>query len=911
MIVSRSGELARLDDLLAALRRGEGQALVVHGEAGIGKTTLLDALVARAGGAVTELRACGAETEVELAFSALADLLQPVLGDLDTLPTQQAVALRGALALGPPVPGDRLAICVATLGVLRSAAARRPVLVVLDDVQWVDPSSLECVEYVARRAGGHVAVVLSARDPWYASAAVPLPELALPPLDDEGAVELLRLRSPGLAPPVAAAITEAAAGNPLALVELPAALTADQRAGIAPLEHPLTPGGRLQHAFAGRADSLEPAARRALLIAAAHADGDLAVISAACRTAGTDAEALADAEECGLVRLSAARLVFAHPLIRGTVYRHASAAERRAAHAAIADALQDDRRVWHLAAAAIGPDEGIAGELERLGGQAAARRAYASASATLERAADLTADPDARSRRLLAAGQAASAAGGSDRGLALLEQAAGAAEDAGQRSAAEHLRGRMLVWRGRPAEALDLLVDQAELAAPRDPSVAAAMLADAANGATTTNRYFDAERFARRAVGLLGADAEPAERAQVVTVLGWVLMLRGLPAEARPLLDEAARLADGLDHLGPHWPWLHLLLRARVPFGELERARAESSALCARAREAGALAMLSSAQLVEADAAFRLGDWDSADELTLEAIRLADETGQPLMAGFALSTRARLLAARGRDEESRAAALAALEIADSGAVTTGLRFVHGALGFLHLGLDRVDEAITELEIVERLEESSGHSEPTIVPWAPDLVEAYVRSGRDDDARVVLATLASQAEATGGAIAAAGAARCRGLLEEDFDPAFVEALAQDDRRPMPFERARTLLAYGRRLHRARRRAEARDRLREALHGFEELRARAWGSQAQAELRAAGARRRRPSDGDSLTPQEQRVAAAARRGGTTREIAAELFLSPKTVEFHLRQIYAKLGVHSRAQLVAALTERPKVP
>jgi DNA-binding CsgD family transcriptional regulator len=321
--------------------------------------------------------------------------------------------------------------------------------------------------------------------------------------------------------------------------------------------------------------------------------------------------------------------------------------------------------------------------------------------------------------------------------------------------------------------------------------------------------------------------------------------------------------------------------------------------------------MLSSALLVETDATFRLGEWDSADELALESLRLADETGQPLMAGYALSTRARLLAARGHDEDSRAAALAALEIAESGAVTTGLRFVHGALGFLHLGLDRIDEAISELEIVGRLEEGSGHCEPTIVPWAPDLVEAYVRSGRDDAAGLVLAMLASQAESTDGAIAAAAAARCRGLLEEDFDPAFAEALTHDDRRPVPFERARTLLAYGRRLHRARRRAEARDRLREALTGFEELGAAAWARQADAELRAAGARRRRPSDGDSLTPQELRVAAAARRGGTTREIAAELFLSPKTVEFHLRQIYSKLGVHSRAQLVAALAERLKVP
>src|SRR5262245_48638751 len=907
MIVSRSSELARLDDVLAALRRGQGSALVVRGEAGIGKTTLLDALVERAGTDTLVLRACGAESEVELAFSALTDLLQPVLSGLDELPPLQAAALSGALALGPPLPGDRLAVCVATLGLLRAAAASRPVLVVLDDVQWVDASSRECVEYAARRAGGALAVVLAARDPLYATATVGLPELALAPLDDAGAAELLRERAPRLSPPVEAAITEAAAGNPLALLELPAMLTAEQRAGAAALELPLAAGGRLQHAFAGRVDTLAPSAQRALLIAAVHAEGELTVIAAACRRARTDVARLAEAEASGLVRLSAERVAFVHPLVRGTVYQGASAADRRAAHAAIAGALRDDRRVWHLAAAAIGPDEGIATKLEELGGRAEARRASASASVAFERAARLSSDTEARGRRLLAAGQAASDAGAPDRALALLEEVACEATGGEQRAVAEHLRGRMLVWRGKPAEAMRLLVEQANGAAPRDPALAAAMLADAANGGTTTNRYLEAERYARRAVRLLDEGADANARAPVLTVLGWVLTLRGRGPEARRVLAEAERLVDGLDYLGPHWPWLHLLLRARIPHGEFEQAQAECEALAARAREAGALAALSSAVLIAADAAFRLGDWNAADDLTLEGIQLARETGQPLMAGYSLSTRARLTAARGKDEESRAAALAALVLAESLGVTTGLRFVHGALGFLHLGLDRVAEAIDEPEFAASSVEGSGHEEATIVPWAPDLIEAYARQGRADSASRVLATLARQAAATGSAVAGAAAARCRGLLDDDFDAAFGEALELHDRRPMPFERARTLLAYGRRLHRARRRAEARERLRQALQGFEGLQARAWARQTEAELRSAGARRRRARHSDELTPQEVRVAAAVRRGGTNRQIAAELFLSPKTVEFHLRRIYAKLDVHSRAQLVAALAER----
>jgi DNA-binding CsgD family transcriptional regulator len=386
-------------------------------------------------------------------------------------------------------------------------------------------------------------------------------------------------------------------------------------------------------------------------------------------------------------------------------------------------------------------------------------------------------------------------------------------------------------------------------------------------------------------------------------MLGWVLAVRGKAPQARPILTEASRLAKGFDGLGPHWPWMHLLLRARVPLGEFERAQMESVALCERAREAGALATLSGALLVSADVAFRLGDWDAAEKRTLESVSIAGETGQPALQGFALSTRARLAAARGHDDESREAALSALDIAKSKGISAGLRYVHAALGFLELSGDRVDEAIAELETTQRLHERCGPEEPTVVPWAPDLVESYVRSGRAEEARRVLATLSRQAVATDSAVAGAAAARCRGMLEGEFDGAFADALACDDRRPMPFERARTLLAYGRRLHRAKRRAEARARLREAHAGFEQLGATAWAAQAQNELRAAGARRR-AARSDTLTPQEQRVAAAVRRGASNREIAAQLFLSPKTIEFHLHQIYLKLGIRSRTQLVAAL-------
>ncbi len=941
MIVSRATELSRLDAVLDGLAAGQGGALVVHGEAGIGKTTLLEALVRRSRGTATVVRARGAETEAELAFSALADLLEPVLGDLAALPAPQAAALRGALALGPPVtgppaPGDRLAVCVATLGVLRAAARRRPVLAVVDDLQWVDASSRECVEYAARRAGGSLAVVLAARDPWYPPGRAGLPELPVGPVDEAGAAVLLRDRAPGLAPAVAAAIAQAAAGNPLALAELPATLTAGQRAGAEALTLPLAPGRRLQRAFGDRVGALDPPARRALLIAAAFAGPDLPVIAAACLQAGTDLQQLGDAEAAGLVRIEPGRLDFTHPLIRGLVYTEAPAPERRVAHAALGAALgDDDRGVWHRAAAAIGADEEVAAGLERVGGQAVARRAYAAGSGALERAARLTPDPDSAAGRLIAAGQAAAGAGMADRALTLLAEAAEVSLDADQRARAQQLRGRMLVWRGRGAEATSLLVSQAGRVAAGRPALAAVMYADAANGATMTGSYREAERLARRAAGLLRDRAAweaatrgaagpvpggpvpggpvsggpgPAGQGAVLATFCWALCLRGKAPEARLVLGEANRLARGLDPLGPDWPWLHMIRQCHIPLWDFERARAESLELAQPARDAGALAALSGLLQVAADTAFRLGDWDAADAAALEATGVAGDAGQPVVTGWALTIRTRILAARGRREESLATAQAALAIAESERISAGLRFVHAALGFGELGRDRTDAAITELETAERLVRDTGMEEPTIVPWAPDLIEAYARQGRDGDARRVLTTLERQAASTASPVARAAAARGRGMVDEDFEPAFARALALDAQRPMPFERARTLLAFGRRLHRARRRAQARDQLRAALDGFGQLGADAWAAQAQAELSAAGARRRREPDGDALTAQERRVAAAVRRGASNRAIAAELFLSPKTVEFHLRQIYRKLGVHSRTQLVAVLADQP---
>jgi ATP/maltotriose-dependent transcriptional regulator MalT len=462
-----------------------------------------------------------------------------------------------------------------------------------------------------------------------------------------------------------------------------------------------------------------------------------------------------------------------------------------------------------------------------------------------------------------------------------------------------------MLWSGAVEEAVELLVAEADRVSQQAPEQGAAMLADAAAACTAARGNRHALVLVERAVALLPGVAAEA-RAHVLAIHGYVLVLRGQMRRALPVLAEAARLGADVDELAPAAQWKHLLLRMRIPADELEGARVESLRLCERARGAGALAALGGALVVTADAAWRLGDWDAADAAAVEAIRVAEDTGHDVWRGLALGVRARLTAARGEAEECRLTAMQALALAQASGMISGRRYAHGALGFLELGLGRVDAAIAQLETVERVSAQLGVEEPTTVPWAADLVEAYARAGRDADARRVCATLARQVQSSGSTSAAAALARCRGLLSDDFDSAFADALALDVRCPQPFERARTLLCFGQRQRRAGRRAEARERLREARAAFARLGAAAWEAQAAHELRAAGGRRHGARSA-ALTPQERRVVAAVQRGASNREIAAELFLAEKTIEFHLHQVFGKLGVRSRTQLVAHIARQ----
>ena len=905
MLYGREAELGRVDELLARAGEGRGGALAVTGWAGIGKTTLLGAVADGANARV--LATTGLEAESSLPYSALAELADGLLDGVRELPPPQAAALESALALGPPAPGDRFAVYTGFLGLLGAAAEERPLLVIVDDAHWLDRGSADCLAFAARRlADKPVAMLVAARsDEAHAFGGRGIDQLPLGGLDDAAARTLLSQRDGELRPAVAESLIEAAAGNPLALLELPGLLTDEQRAGSAPLEKPLPPGISLQRAFERRIGRLPEPEREALLTSATSFTPELAPIVAACDELGIEAGALERAEAAGIVVLSPERIEFDHPLLRGAVYQGAPAAERRRAHRALAAHTDEDARAWHLAAAALGEDAEAADALEAAGFRAAARGAHAAASEALERSARLTSDREARSRRIFATGLEAALGGAFDRGESLLELVT-EIEDPVLRAHARRLQAMVTLNAGsRPALANhELLTEEAEAMASLDPTVAATLHSDAAVTAAVGGACALMLESAERGAELLPADADPTSRCQVLSMLGMGLAVHGRVAEAREALDEAGRLLPEVEPLSPAAQSISLGLGARLSTGQEDELRREATGLAAAAREAQTPGLLAYYGLLAADSAYRAGDPESADQDIAESVAIAEESGQggPLSIGLVIAARAH--AAAGRVEEARAEAARGIELAEPVGYGSTIVWAHAALGFCELGLDRVDEAIAELEETERLASAAGLAEPVSVPWEPDLVEAYCRAGRAADAKRVSAKLSERARVCDTPLALALAARSEGLVSESgFDETFERALALHAEATSPFERARTLLAYGSKLHRARRRVDARERLREAQDVFARLGAAPWEHRAEAELRAAGAiERNGATDPDALTAQELRVALAVARGATNREVAAELYLSPKTIEFHLGRVYRKLGIRSRTELAA---------
>ena len=905
-LLGRGQECAFIDALLADVRGGRSRAIVFRGEAGIGKSSLLNYMVARAED-MTVLAARGVESESELAFSALADVIHPILGELDQLPTAQSAALQSALAIGPPAVVDPLTISVATLSVLAAVAERGPVLVVVDDAHWLDPASRRALMFSARRLqADRVGMVFAARTGEATAFEAPgLEELLLHGIDGDSAHELLnRVTGTNVPTRVAHQVFAGTAGNPLAILEIPHLISPAQLRGSEPLNLPLPSAVGVQGWFARRIADLPDDCRLALLVVAASQSSSAREVNSALAIFHLRPELLDPAETAGLIRLEAGRVEFRHPLVRSAVYFEAVPAARRAAHQALADALKDSepvQRAWHLAAATVGEDEAVAQILAEAALQARSRGAPLVAATTFERAARLTPEPNQRALRLLEAAADAYVGGDSRRAMALVEDALRLVADPALRAELEHARGRFQMWAGSPSRARELLLAAADRIRASDPDKAALMLGDAITTCSQTGDLHEAIRIGQL---LESVGATPGGLGDVVAkgLLGKTLILVGesdagyrlmLPCQQLLESTDSLLLAVQLAQLAVVMLWLE----------HFERARAALERVVRWAREAAAPGALPYVLCHLSEVDFRCGRWAQGYANAAEAEQIAIESDQPVGQTYALVCMGWFEAGQGREGECRRHQQEALRIFGQEGITIPA-YVASVLGLLELGLGNIEPAVEQLESWARICSRGGLYEPAVFPSGPDLVEAYIRAGRRADAEAALADLEAKADRTRRSWALGAAARCRGMLAEDdeFEAHFREARKWHEQKPNRFEWARTELAFGERLRRARRRAEAREPLHNALLAFGTLAAVPWISRAENELRASGEVRatRERSAVEQLTRQELQIALKVAEGATNREVASALFLSPKTVEAHLSHIYGKLAVRSRTEL-----------
>ncbi len=896
MLIGRERERDTLCRLVDEARSGAGGALVLRGEPGVGKSTLLEDAVARAHG-MRVVRSVGVEAESAIAFGAVDRAVRPLRRAVASLPEPQ----RRLLGLAPAgsEPPDRFAVALALLAALAVAAEDLPLLLVVDDAHLVDRPSAEALAFVGRRlAAEPVLLLAAARDDADARRSFPaegLPELRLDGLGVEDAASLCAAFG-NVAPRVAGQLARLAAGNPLALAEAVGALTPEQRAGRATMPALVPTGRGIEDAYGRRVAALPAAARTALLVAAASNDEHLSVIGAALERLDVTLAAFDAVADSELARLRDGAVVFRHGLVRSAVYHSSPAGERRAAHAALAAALEsagdDDRAAWHRAAAAAGPDEATASALVRSAERAAQRGGYDAAAAALRVAAGLTTDPPARVERLLAAGDAARYAGRGDDAVALLDEVRRSTDDAAVRARALFAQGQVELMR-HPGSAPPLFLGAASLLTSAEDAASAVALAIGA--ATAAGHFARAVEISERLGDVFGAD-EPAARAgRAMALLYAGRVAEGAAVLADLAVDPRELFGDDLQTLGEWAFCLSVADRHAEALALLDEA-------VGAARAGGQLAVLAQLCELRAGILYENARWAGAEVLAEEALGLSREIGLGNTRSWVLATLSFLRAAQGRLDDLREVGSEALAVAAPLGMAEIPVAVASAFGVHALGVDDVAEAIRQLEEAERIAEENGGYQPVLSRWWPNLVEAYVRAGRTDDARRLYGRHAGAAGDV--AYLVAEEARLRALLApaDGFDEDFELALDRHAATVNSFERARTALLYGERLRRARRRADARAPLAEAFATFDRLGARPWAARAATELEAAGAavEQSEPKPLADLTPHELRIAAAVASGAKNVEIAARLFVTPKTVEFHLRNIFRKLDVRSRTEL-----------
>jgi DNA-binding CsgD family transcriptional regulator len=908
----RRAECDVLNGLLEGVRGGRSAVLVVWGEAGVGKTALLDYAVESAPD-LRSVRAAGVESEMELAFAGLHQLCGPMLDRLGRLPGPQRDALRIAFGLEAGPAPDRFLVGLAVLRLLSEAAEDRPLVCVVDDVQWLDRASVQVLAFAARRLLAEaVLVIFAAREP--GADLRGLPDLMVEGLRHGDARELLGsvVRWP-LDERVADRIVAETRGNPLALLELPRGRSAAELAGGFGLPEILPLPGQIQENFARRVESLPEQTRLLLAVAAADPTGDPVLVRRAAGRLGLGVEVAEQAEETGLLGIGriGGQVVFRHPLMRSAAYRAVSGGDRRKVHAALAevtDAQTDpDRRAWHLAQATSGPDEGVAAELERSAGRARARGGLVAAAAFLERSVMLTAEPGRRAERTLAAAQANLQAGAFDKALELLAMAEGEGSgplDEFSSARMDLLRGQIAFSSGLGSDAPPLLLKAAKRLESLNLEMARETYMSAWMAALFAGRFAGAGDLAEvsEAARALPRPAGPPGLADLV-LDGLALLVTEGPTVAGPALRRAASAfasADISAEEGIRWGWLGQA--AASALWDDVRWRAILTRQVQLARDAGALDQLPIALAsLGTDAAWR-GDFPAAAALIAENAAVCAVTGArsaPFVA---------MLMASVRGDQAEAAPLIEATIAGAAATGQGIAatYAHWASAILNNGLGHYADALAAAQYASQ-------ETPALYMsmWAlPELVEAATRCGNSQLAAEALDRLAETTRPGGTDFGLGIEARSRALVTEDAaaEGLYREAIDRLGRTKLRPELARAHLLYGEWLRREGRRTDAREQLREAYEMLTVMGVEGFAGRARRELLATGenVRKRRVETTGDLTAQEVQIARLARDGLSNPEISTQLFLSPRTIEWHLRKVFVKLGISSRKQLRGALRD-----
>jgi DNA-binding CsgD family transcriptional regulator len=895
------------------VRGGQSRVLVLRGEAGVGKTALLDYLQGRASGCRIA-RAAGVESEMELPFAGLHQLCAPMLHRLGRLPGPQGDALGAAFGLREGDPPDRFLVGLAVLSLLSDVAEEYPLVCVVDDAQWLDRASAQVLAFVTRRlVAESVGVIFAVRESGNERDLAGLPELLVHGLADRDARALLASVITGpLDERVRDRIVAETRGNPLALMELPRGLTPAELAGGFGLPDAPALSGRIEESFQRRLTPLPSATRLLLLVAAAEPVGDPVPVWRAAEQLGVGVEAAAPAAAAGLVEFGG-RVRFRHPLVRSAVYRSAPAEARHRVHRALAEAtdpdVDPDRRAWHRAHATAALDEDVAAELERSAGRAQARGGLAAAAAFLQRAAELTPEPARRARRTLAAAQSKHQAGAPDTALDLLAMAQAGPLDELQRARAELLRAQVTFAVNRGRDAPPLLLAAAKRLEQLDATLARETYLDAFSAALFAGRLARGGGVREVAEAVLAADWGDSSRRSplacdllldglaVLTTQGYGAAATTLKRALRAFRDEPMSEEDTLR-------WLWLACRIARALGDDASWDELTDRQVQLARKAGALSLLPIALIERFGVQLFVGDLDAAASLVAEAEAVVEATGSQLAPQGAIA----LAAWRGREAEASALIQASRQEVERRGEGLWLIATEWASAVLFNGLGRYEDALSAAE-----QAAEDPHELGLSTWVPtEIIEAAVRSGDRERAAGPLRRLQEISRASGTDWALGVEARSRALLSEGeaAERLYLEAIERLGRTRIRVALARAHLLYGEWLRRQHQRVDAREQLRIAYELYSSMGMEGFAERARRELLATGetVRKRSVKTRGELTAQELQIARLAKNGLSNPEIGARLFISARTVQYHLGKVFTKLAISSRSQLDRVLPSEP---